>query len=74
MRRIEKLDDDVSLHQRLMQLIAMNDVPRLKEVLALALKNQWSVHYITSKILHDIDGVYSARPSEKDKSNTVCSS
>ena len=66
-RKIDRLSKCISFHQRLVSLIASNDVPNLKSLINVALKNQRSIHYIVSKVIDAIDGVYKARPTEKQK-------
>ena len=45
-RRIKKLLDTLSMHERLVQLIAMNDIPRLKKLVNAVLKDERNIHYM----------------------------
>ena len=50
-----------------MVLLSQNDIPRLKELVSVALKHKRSVNYIVDKVLDAIDGIYHAQPSSDDK-------
>ena len=65
--RINKIGESVSLHQRLLVEIANNNVPRLNQLVAVALRNNRGISYILSKVTAAIQGVYNARPSDDDK-------
>lgn len=65
--RINKIGESVILHQRLLVEIANNNVPRLNQLVAVALRNNRSISYILGKVTAAIEGVYRARPSDDDK-------
>ena len=48
-------------------LLSQNDVLRVKELVAIALKHNRSINYIVDKVLDAIAGIYRARPSNDDK-------
>ena len=66
-KRVERLNSVLGLHKRFMVLLSQNDVLRVKELVAVALKHKRSINYIVDKVVGAIEGVYRARPSDKDK-------
>ena len=66
-KRVERLNSVLGLHKRFLVLLSQNDVLRVKELVAVALKNNRSINYIVDKVLDAVAGIYRARPSEKDK-------
>ena len=68
--KLNKLGKTLDMHQRFLLNISNNDIPRLKELVSVALRNKHSVSYIVSKVVDAIDGVYLARPSQDDKDLT----
>ena len=66
-KRVHKLNSVLGLHQRFMVLLSQNNVPRVKELISVALKCNRSINYIVDKVSAAIEGVYRARPSEEDK-------
>ena len=70
-RNLARLGGSLGLHQRLVSLMATNNVPRIKELLSVALRNRRSLNYIVDKVKDAIDGVYSPRPSKEDKDLAV---
>ena len=66
-RSLKRLGDTLTVYQRLVHLIATNDVPGVQRLIKVAVNNQRSVHHIVSKVLDAIDGIYRARHSEGDK-------
>ena len=50
-----------------MVLLSQNNVPRVKELVTVALKHQRSINYIVDKVVLAINKIYRARPSEEDK-------
>ena len=65
--RINKIGETVSMHQRFIMHIANSDIPRLKELVQVALRNNRGISYIVDKVVQAVKGVYLARPSDKDK-------
>ena len=65
--RVNKIGETVSLHQRFLLHVANNNIPRLNQLVAVALRNNRSISYILGKVEDAIRGVYRARPSEDDK-------
>ena len=55
------------MHQRFLVSISENNVPRLQQLIAVALRNKRSITYLTTKVMDAIDGCYSSHPSECDK-------
>ena len=47
--------------------LSQNDVLRVKELVAVALKHKRSIKNIVDKVVGAIEGVYPARPSDKDE-------
>lgn len=66
-KKYNSLKNTLSLHQRLLILLKDNDIPRLRSLLEVAMKNKRSVRYILQKIIDVVDGIYMARPKESDK-------
>ncbi len=62
-----RLNETIKLHERFMKLVAENNVPRLQQLVAVALKHNRSISYITRKLMDAIDGIYSPRPTECQK-------
>ena len=65
--KLNRLGTTLDMHQRFLLSISQNNIPRLPELVAVALRNKRSIQYILSKVLNVIDGVYLARPSQDDK-------
>ena len=57
----------LSMHQRLLVSFSENNIPRLQQLVNVALKNNRSISYIVSKVMAVIDGVYLPNPSQDDK-------
>ena len=66
-RKLNKLGSTLDMHQRFLLSVSQHNIPRLKELVAVAMRNKRSISYIISQVLNAIDGVYLARPSENDK-------
>ena len=66
-RKINRLGRTLDMHQRFMLSISQHNVPRLQQLVAVALRNKRSIQYIVSKVVNAIDGIYLARPSQDDK-------
>ena len=66
-KQLNRLGKALSYHKRFMVLLSENNIPRLNQLVAVALRNRRSITYITEKVMQAIDGVYLARPSEDDK-------
>ncbi|KAH9923817.1 uncharacterized protein B0H18DRAFT_934574 [Fomitopsis serialis] len=60
-KKISRRDRRINDHQRLTMLLATNDVKRLRELLAVALRNGSSPRYLFSQLQRAISGVYKAR-------------
>ena len=66
-KTIFRLNHTLSLHQRLMLLIQENSIPRIHEIVSVALKHKRGIGYVISKITDAVNGVYSPCFSSKDK-------
>ena len=66
-KKLIRLGKTLSYHKRFMILLSENNIPRLNQLVAVALRNRRSITYITEKVMQAIDGLYLARPSEDDK-------
>ena len=66
-----KLRTTLNMHQRFLASLSENNVARLRQLVAVALRNNRSINYITTKVLDAIDGCYSPRPSQCDKDLAV---
>ena len=65
--RYSKLCATLSLHERFLVSIAENNVPRLQQLVSVALKNNRKITYILSKVMAVIEGIYAPNPSQDDK-------
>ena len=65
--KLKKMDKTLSLYKRLVVQISENNIPRLKEQVQVALRNNLSISSIIDKCTEVIAGVYRARPSQDDK-------
>ena len=65
--KCSKLCATLSMYQRFLVSIAENNLPRLQQLVQIALKNNRSIGYIVSKVTDVIDGIYMANPSQDDK-------
>ena len=55
------------MHQRFLVNIFNNSIPRLRQLVNVAVKDKGSISYIVSKVIDVIDGIYSPNPSKGDK-------
>ena len=63
-----KLCTTLNMHrQRFLVSISENNAARLRQLVVVALRNNISINYITTKVMDAIDGSYSPRPSQCDK-------
>ena len=69
--KINRLGETLDMHQRFLVCISEKNVPRLNQLVAVALRNRRSIDYIVGKVVDAIDGHYRARPSEDDKDMAV---
>lgn len=65
--KYSKLCSTLSLHERFLVSIAENNVPRLQQLVKVALKNNRKMPYILSKVMAVIEGIYTPNPSQDDK-------
>ena len=65
--KVNRIGETLSMHQRFLVSISQNNVPRLKELVAVALRHNRSINYIVGKVVDAVDMIYKARPSESDK-------
>ena len=65
--KCSKLCATLSIHDRFLVSIAEHNIPRLQQLVTVALKNNRSITYIVTKITEVIDGIYMANPSQEDK-------
>ena len=66
-RKLNRLGSTLDMHQRFLLCISQNNIPRLQQLVSVAVRNRRSIQYIVDKVLNAIDGVYLARPSHDDK-------
>ena len=66
-KKVSRLGETLRYYQRFMALISEGNVPRLQQLVAVALRRNRSIPYIIDKVLAAIDGLYVARPIEDDK-------
>ena len=66
-RKIERLNKSLELHQRFMMVIKDNSIPKLHEIVKVAISSKRSLQYIISKLIAAVDGVYNPKNSEDDK-------
>ena len=57
-KKTERLGKTLSLHKRFLLEISRNNIPRLHNLVNVALKNKRSIHYILEKCKDTIDGIY----------------
>ena len=62
-----KLYGTITIHERLMLLISENKIPRLQQLVKVALNNNRNIGYIVSKVLQVIEGLYRPTSSQDDK-------
>ena len=62
-----KLAGTLDMHQRILINISENNIPRLTQLISVALRNKRSVSYIMNKVIAAIDGIYTPNPSKDDK-------
>lgn len=67
LRKNKRLINSMELHQRFLMLINENSIPKLHELVKVALKSKRSMSYIINQVVNAIDGVYNARSSQCDK-------
>ena len=66
-RKLNRLGSTLDMHQRFLLCISQNNIPRLQQLVSVAVRNKRSIQYIVDKVLNAIDGLYLARPSHDDK-------
>ena len=62
-----KLCATLTLHQRFLVLMSDHNIPRLQQLVRVALNNDASIGTIVSKVMDAIDGIYKANPTQDDK-------
>ena len=62
-----KLCTTLSMHERFLVSISENNLPRLQQLVNVALKNHSSISHIVTKVTSVIDGIYMPNPSQNDK-------
>lgn len=60
-RKVQHLLKTLDIYKKLVLSLGQNDVPRLRQLIATALKNGRSVNYIVDKVSQAVDGVYHAK-------------
>ena len=65
--KANKLGKTLSLYKRFVLEILQNNIPRLQNLVNVALRNRRSINYILEKCTLAINGIYKARASEDDK-------
>ena len=66
-KKLDRLGITLDMHQRFLINIANHNIPRLTELVSVALRNNRSISYIVGKAVDAINGAYLARPSQNDK-------
>ena len=61
MRKVQTLSKAVSLHKRLITVLSTNDVPKLRQVLAVGLRNGCSMSRLIERLSDAIAGAYRPR-------------
>ena len=62
-----KLCTTLSMHERFLVSISEHNLPRLQQLVNVALKNHRSISHIVTKVINVIDGIYRPNPSQDDK-------
>ena len=65
--RHSKLCATLKLHERFTLLISDHNVPRLQQLVSVAMRHGRSISHIVNKVSAAIDGIYSPHPSQEDK-------
>ena len=65
--KLEKLNRTLSLYKRFVVQISANNIPRLKNLVQVALRNNRSISSILDKCTEAVADVYRARPSQDDR-------
>ena len=68
--KANKLGKTLSLYKRFVLERSQNNIPRLENLVNVALRNRRSINYILEKCTLAISGIYKARASEEDKDLT----
>ena len=63
--RNRKLTGTLNMHQRFLVNISNNNIPRLRQLVNVALKNKRNISHIVSKVIDVIDGIYSPNPIKR---------
>ena len=66
-RKVERLNKTLDLHQRLLVLLKEGKVHRLKQLLSVAMRNSRNISYIVGKVVDAIAGIYRPHPDQDDK-------
>ena len=66
-RKLKHLNKSLDLHQRFMMLIRENSIPKLHQIVKVALSGKKSISYIINKIVDAVKGLYNPHSSEEDK-------
>lgn len=66
-RKLVTLNKSLMLHQRFMILIRENSIPKLHELVKVAMNRKRGLEYTITKMVDAIDGVYNPHSSEDDK-------
>ena len=66
-RKLVRLNKSLLLHQRFMILIRENSIPKLHELVKVAMNRKRGLEYTINKIVLAVEGVYNPHSSEDDK-------
>ncbi|XP_066914918.1 uncharacterized protein [Clytia hemisphaerica] len=66
-RKLNTLNKSLELHKRFMLLVKDNSIPKLHEIVKVAMNRRRGLQYTINKIIDAIDGVYNPHSSEDDK-------
>ena len=62
-----RLIGTLNMHQRFLAIVSENNIPKLKQLINVALKKKRNLSYIINKITDAVDGIYSPNLSKDDK-------
>ena len=65
--KISWLRRGLSMHQRFLVNLSDHNVPRLQQLVQVALKNNRSIGYILSNVMGGVDGIHMPNPTQSDK-------
>ena len=66
-KKLARMSKSMELPKRILLLIKENSIPKLHELVKVAMNNKRGIQYIISKMIDAIDGIYSAQSNSDDK-------